>query len=166
MTYRLITHILAIQFKDTLTKHFNPHQFGVMTRGGCEIVIVKCVIWSLSRLNHFISLLHGFLILDLGFCILGAPMGSTSFVESFVVEALHDYLRMICSLFMLTNPQAGFAIFSLCYTQCPSYLFHIVFPSQGILQDYVEFNTHTIIMLEKLIGVGSFSGSISHLAHH
>jgi hypothetical protein len=41
----------------------------------------------------------------------------------------------------------------------------MVFPSLGILQHYVEFDTHTIIMLEKLLGVGSFGGSIGHLIH-
>jgi hypothetical protein len=41
-----------------------------------------------------------------------------------------------------------------------------MFPYVGILQHYVELNTFTIIMLEKLLGAGSFGGSISHLAHH
>jgi hypothetical protein len=104
VTYCLVTHILAIQFKDTLTKHFNPHQFGVTTCGGCENVIAKCVVWSPLGLNHFISLLLGFLIPDSGFCILGALVGCTSFIELFMVEALHDYLGMISSLLMLTNP--------------------------------------------------------------
>jgi len=36
VTYRLIAHILAIQFKDILAEHFNSHQFGVVTYGGCE----------------------------------------------------------------------------------------------------------------------------------
>ncbi len=34
----------------------------------------------------------------------------------------------------------------------------------GILQQYIEFNVCTIIMLEKLFGVKSFGGSIDHLA--
>jgi hypothetical protein len=41
-----------------------------------------------------------------------------------------------------------------------------MFPSPGILQHYIEFDTHTINMLEKLLG-GIFLGiSISHLARH
>jgi hypothetical protein len=40
-----------------------------------------------------------------------------------------------------------------------------MFPSLGILHHYVEFNTCTITTLEKLLGVGSFDGSISHLIH-
>jgi hypothetical protein len=103
MTYRLVTRTLAIQFKDTFIEHFNLHKFGVTTHGGCETIIMKCVVWFPSGLNHSISLPPGFLIPDLSFCILGAPMGSTSFVESFMVEALHDYLGMISSLLMLTN---------------------------------------------------------------
>ncbi len=54
----------------------------------------------------------------------------------------------------------------LCYAQHPCYLFHTMFPSLGILQHYVEFNIHTIIMLEKLLGAGSFGGSIGHLVLH
>ncbi len=57
-------------------------------------------------------------------------------------------------------------MFSLCYAQHPGYLLHIVFPFPSILQHYVEFNTCTITMLEKLPGVRSFDGSINHLAHH
>jgi hypothetical protein len=40
-----------------------------------------------------------------------------------------------------------------------------MFPSPGILQRYVKFESHTIIKLEKLFGVGSFGGSIDHLPH-
>jgi hypothetical protein len=71
---------------------------------------MKCVAWSLQGLDHFISLPLGFLIFNLGFCILGALMGSTSFVESFVVEALHEDLGTIYNLPMFTNPQEVFAM--------------------------------------------------------
>ncbi len=37
--YRLITRTLAIQFKDTFAKHFNSHQFGVVTSSGCKIMV-------------------------------------------------------------------------------------------------------------------------------
>jgi hypothetical protein len=40
-----------------------------------------------------------------------------------------------------------------------------VFPFPGILQHYIEFNIHTIITLEKLLGARSFGGFIGHLAH-
>jgi hypothetical protein len=40
-----------------------------------------------------------------------------------------------------------------------------MFPYLNILQHYVKFNIHTIIMLEKLLGVGSFGGYIDHLTH-
>ncbi len=90
-------------------------------------------------------------------------MGSTSFVDSFVVKEFHEDLWMIFNFLMLTNPQSNFAMFSLCYTQHSSYLFRIMFPSLCILQDYIKFDTHTITMLEKLLGAQSFGGSISHL---
>ncbi len=38
VTYQLIAHTLTIRCKNTLTKHFNPFQFGVATHGGCEIM--------------------------------------------------------------------------------------------------------------------------------
>jgi hypothetical protein len=41
-----------------------------------------------------------------------------------------------------------------------------MFPSPSILQHYDEFNTHTIITLEKLLGAGSFGGFIGCLACH
>jgi hypothetical protein len=39
-----------------------------------------------------------------------------------------------------------------------------MFPSPGILQHYANFNVRTIVTLEKLLGAGSFGGSINHLA--
>jgi hypothetical protein len=38
-----------------------------------------------------------------------------------------------------------------------------VFSILGILQHYVEFDTHTIVTLEKLLNVGSFGGFINNL---
>jgi hypothetical protein len=39
VTYHLVVHILAIQFRDTLMEHFNLHQFGVTTYGNCETIV-------------------------------------------------------------------------------------------------------------------------------
>jgi hypothetical protein len=39
VTYHLIIHTLAIQFKDTLVEHFSLHQFGVMIFGRCETMV-------------------------------------------------------------------------------------------------------------------------------
>jgi hypothetical protein len=39
VTYHLVAHILAIEFRNILVHHFSPHQFGVVTCGGCEIVV-------------------------------------------------------------------------------------------------------------------------------
>ncbi len=83
-------------------------------------------------------------------------MGSTSFVELFMVEVFHEDLKMIYNLPMFVDLQAAFTMLSSCYAQRLSYLFHIVFSSP-------KFDTYTIVTLEKLLGVGSFGGSISHL---
>ncbi len=45
----------------------------------------------------------------------------------------------------------------------PNYLLRTTFPSLGILHHYTKFNICTIVMLEKLLGVGSFDGFIGHL---
>jgi hypothetical protein len=76
---------------------------------------VKCVDWFQQKLDHFISLHHGFLIFDLGFHILGAPFGSKSFIESFVTKTLHEDLGMIFSLPMLVNLQVVFVMPLLSY---------------------------------------------------
>jgi hypothetical protein len=67
---------------------------------------------------------------------------------------------------MLTNPQVVFAMFSLCYAQLLNYLQCTIFPSPNILQHYTKFDVHTIIMLEKLLGSGSFFTIVDHLASH
>ncbi len=84
-------------------------------------------------MDHFISLSLDFFTFDLGFGILGAPVGSTSFIESFVVEVLHEDLRKISNLPMFADLWVAFAMLSLCYAQHLSYLFCIVFQSLGIL---------------------------------
>jgi len=64
----------------------------------------KCVAWSPKGLHHFISFPFSFLIIDSSFCIFGASVGSTSFVESFMTKAFHDDLGTRSNLPMLTNP--------------------------------------------------------------
>jgi hypothetical protein len=64
---------------------------------------VKCVAWFPQGLDHFISFPLGFLTPDLDFHILGAPMRSISFIESFVVEAFHEDFWTISSLHMLKD---------------------------------------------------------------
>jgi hypothetical protein len=81
---------------------------------------VKCVAWSPQGLDHSISLPLGFFTLNSGFHILGAPMGSRSFVESFVAEAFREDMG-ICNLFMLVDLEATFVMFLLCYAQRLSY---------------------------------------------
>jgi len=132
---------------------------------GLSVQLVKCVTWYPQRLNHSTSFPPNFLTSNLGFHILGTPMGSTSFVESFVTKVLHEDLRTIFSLSMLVDLEAVFGMLLLCYAQCLSYLFHIMFPSFSILQHYTKFNIRTIATLEMLLGVGSFSGFIDHLVH-
>jgi hypothetical protein len=66
-------------------------------------------------LDHFISLPLGFLIPDLGFHILVALVGFTSFIESFVIESFHEDLGTIFSFPILVNLEATFAKFLLHY---------------------------------------------------
>jgi hypothetical protein len=42
VTYHIVARKLTIQFKDIFMKHCSPHEFGVTTHGGCEIM-VHCV---------------------------------------------------------------------------------------------------------------------------
>jgi hypothetical protein len=63
----------------------------------------KCVAWSPKMLDHFISFLPGFLIPNLHFHILGTSIGSSSFVESFAIEAFHENLGTIFSLLMFAD---------------------------------------------------------------
>jgi hypothetical protein len=66
---------------------------------GFLMQLTKCVVWSLHGLDHFISFPLSFIIPNLAFCILGALVGSTPFVESFMVE---DF-RTISNLPMLVD---------------------------------------------------------------
>jgi hypothetical protein len=83
-----------------------------------------------------------------------------------MAEVFHEDFRMIFNFPMFANPQTAFAMFSLCYSSHLSYLLHTMFPFLGFLQHYIKFNIHTITMLEKLLGVGFFSGFIDHLPCH
>ncbi len=49
MTCRLVAHILAIQFRDIIAEHFNCHQFGVTTHGGCETMVHD--VWVMLNLH-------------------------------------------------------------------------------------------------------------------
>ncbi len=93
----------------------------------------KWVVWFFERLDNSISLLLGFLTFNSGFRILGALVGSTSFVKLFVAKALHEDFGTIFNFLMFANLHVTFAMLSLCYAQCLGYLFHTMFPFLSIL---------------------------------
>ncbi len=74
-------------------------------------------VWFSQRLYHFISLPLSFLVLNLGFHILGAPMGSRSFIKSFVVKVLYEDLGTISNLPLFAYFQVTFEMFLLL---CPT----------------------------------------------
>jgi len=44
--YQLTSHALCLQFRRVYATHFSPHQFGVATKGGYEVVMhdIKCTL--------------------------------------------------------------------------------------------------------------------------
>ncbi len=74
-----------------------------------------------------------FFTLNTCFHILVAPMGSMSFVKSFVVKAFQEDFDTIVNILMFVNLQATFEFFSFCYAWCLGYLLHIVFSSPSML---------------------------------
>jgi hypothetical protein len=44
--YEFINHALCFQFHETFATHFSPHQFGVVIKGGYEVLIhnIKCTL--------------------------------------------------------------------------------------------------------------------------
>jgi hypothetical protein len=44
--YRFTNCALCLQFHEAFVTHFSPHQFGVIIKGGCEIVIhgIRCTL--------------------------------------------------------------------------------------------------------------------------
>jgi hypothetical protein len=49
VTYRLVAHILTIQFRDIIAEHFNYHQFSVTIHGGCETMVHN--VWIMLDLH-------------------------------------------------------------------------------------------------------------------
>jgi hypothetical protein len=76
---------------------------------------MKSITWSPQGSDHSISLFHDFLTFNSGFRILGPLVGSTSFVETFVVEVLHEDLGIMFSFLMFANLHVAFVMFLLCY---------------------------------------------------
>jgi hypothetical protein len=63
-----------------------------------------CSLVSIKVGPLYISLLLGFFTPDLDFYILGAQVGSKSFIELFMVENLHEDIGTIFSFTMLVDP--------------------------------------------------------------
>jgi hypothetical protein len=56
--YQFTSHALCFQFYDVFATHFYSHQFGIVTKGGCEIIIhdIKCTLnfhgnWVILQLD-------------------------------------------------------------------------------------------------------------------
>jgi hypothetical protein len=45
--YQFTSRTLCFQFHESFVTHFSPHQFGVATKGGCEVVI-HGIKWTLD----------------------------------------------------------------------------------------------------------------------
>jgi hypothetical protein len=90
-------------------------------------------------------------------------MGSRLFVESFMAKVFHEDVGMIFNPPSACKSLGNFCDYFIVLCLVLWLLFHIVFPSLGILQHYVRFNICTITTLEKLFGVRSFGVSITHL---
>jgi hypothetical protein len=84
-------------------------------------------------LDHYVSLPLDFLTSNSSFHILGSLMGFTSFVELFMVKALHKDLGTISNHPMFVDPHVTFAMLSLCYAQHLGYLLCTIFSSPNIL---------------------------------
>jgi hypothetical protein len=97
------------------------------------------------------------------FSYFGRLVQSKSFIEFFMTEAFHEDLGTISSFHMFTNLSVTFLKLSLYYAQWLLVSYNVSI--SRYLRHYIEFDTHTIVMLEQLFNVGSFGGSISHLVH-
>jgi hypothetical protein len=44
--YQLMSYTLCLQFQNAFVTHFSPHQFGIVTKGGCETTIhgIRCIL--------------------------------------------------------------------------------------------------------------------------
>jgi hypothetical protein len=156
------THIVGPAL-DVVPMFLRLHELSTLS---LSVQPMKCVIWSLQGLDHSISFPFNFLIPDTNFHILGALVGSTSFIELFMAKARHKDFKTKSSFPMFTNLHVAFAMLLLCYAQHWGYLLCVMFPSPDILQHYVEFDIRTIITLKKLLVARSFGGSTSHLVCH
>jgi hypothetical protein len=94
---------------------------------------MKCVAWSPQGLDQSISIPLHFFTPKFNFPIFDVPMGSLSFMESFVLKSFQKDFNMISNLLMLADLQVAFVILSFCYAQQLSYLQHTIFPSPSIL---------------------------------
>ncbi len=72
---------------------------------------MKCVVWSPQGLDHFISPPFGFLTFNSNFHILGALVGSISFVELFVVEVFHEDLEQYQSTYACRSLSKFYDVF-------------------------------------------------------
>jgi hypothetical protein len=100
------THIVG--FTSHVVPTFLQLQEGFLVLG-LSVQPTKCV--TLQGLDHSISLLLGFFIPNSSSRIFGVEVRSTSFIESFMVEAFHEDFKMIFNLPMLANPHVVFMMF-------------------------------------------------------
>ncbi len=91
----------------------------MITNGICSIKTFHLVGEMCRLVSTRIRFIHitspSFHTPNIGFCIIGAPMGFMPFEESFVIEALQEDFNTIINLLMLANPHVAFMMLSFCY---------------------------------------------------
>ncbi|KAL2644960.1 hypothetical protein R1flu_012547 [Riccia fluitans] len=147
------THIVGLVDQVLLALHTLQDQLASV---GLTIQPAKCTAWSPHGLPPSLSLPKGFRVSTTGLCILGAPLGPDSFVQTYAVKTFQEALQSLHDLPLLADPQVTFGLLVHCFARRLLYLLRTTAPSPALLAAYGDFYRALLAILEALLETGPF----------
>jgi hypothetical protein len=81
---------------------------------GLKVKVLKCKLWSPSRISPSIKIPQGYTLVSNGLCILGVPMDTQNFATHLLDEVLSQDMAHIDDLGLLGDTQVALGILFSC----------------------------------------------------
>jgi len=99
--------------------------------------------------SHFITPLKGIRIL-------GVPLDISSFISSFIKNALLKDVHHVDLLLKMDDVQVAFGIITHYFMQWPLYILQCTFPFSTLIKSLIYFNSYILQVFRRFLGPRSF----------
>ena len=155
------THVVARSDRALAAFHHLVAQVGELN---LRVKLPKCTAYSPSPISPDLSIPPEISRPSDGIRVLGAPVGTAAFQETFVADRLDHFSRSLDSLQRLEDSQCALRLLTSVYVQRPSYLMRTTPLSPALSQHLHAYDLRIRSAAESIVGATAFDGPEGQLA--